>query len=445
MINSRTTLLLAVLTAVVVLFDQPSVAEEKSEVGRWVEDLGSGEFAVRQRAMGLLAGAGVEAIGELTRAVGGKDAEVRKRAMAILVGHALSPREELRRSAKEAIGGLAESESPRVAQVASASLYQIREVTSRIAAEELGKLGATVMPVANQDPLTFNVQIRQTWRGSDERLALLADLGEVPWLSLENSPATDGALVQIAKLGSGGRGPSKLYLGNSGISGIGLERLAALERLEYLSLKQLPIDDAKLARLPGFPGLQYLGLDGTQVGDEGLKLLSRYPQLQVLWLDQTRVTDAGLVHLQSLGSLRTLYLPGTNTGGAGLAELRRLPSLSSLSLKGVSLSAQSLKHVAQLEQLESLGLDMTNVRDEHLSDLAGLTRLRILWLSGTRISDAGLESLKNLKSLQIVHLTDTQVTSEGAAELQRALPGCQVTVSKPTEESQGQRRMAPGR
>jgi hypothetical protein len=391
--------------------------------------------------MGLLEQAGEEAIDELAVAAAKKDAEVRRRALAILMEHSLSPREALRRKSRQAISSLVESGPPQVARLAGDALQQIRALASKIAAEELGRLGATVMPVASQTPLTFNVQIRQSWRGRDERLSLLADLGEVPWLSLENSPATDGALAQIARLAEGGRGPSKLYLGNSRILGTELTQLAPLERLEYLSLKQLPIDDAKLARLPAFPALQYLGLDGTQIGNEGLKLLSRYPQLQVLWLDQTRVTDAGLVHLQALASLRTLYLPQTQTGGAGLAALARMPSLSSLSLKGVTLTAESLKYVAQVEQLESLGLDATNVTDQQLGDLAGLTRLRILWLSGTQVSDEGLESLKNLRALQIVHLTDTQVTGEGAKELQRALPGCQVTLSKYSE----QRGNAPGR
>ena len=85
----------------------------------------------------------------------------------------------------------------------------------------------------------------------------------------------------------------------------------AAGKLQYLSLKQLPIVDEQIATLPDFPDLQYLGLDGTKIGDAGLKSLARYPLLQVLWLDNTPVTDAGLVHLRSLASLRTLYLPGT--------------------------------------------------------------------------------------------------------------------------------------
>src|SRR5439155_27209993 len=131
------------------------------------------------------------------------------------------------------------------------------------AVAELTRLGATVTPVQTGEPLVFNVQIRQTWNGGDVGLSLLEQLREVPWWSLENSPVGDGALVHIAKLGRASYGLSKLYLGSSRISGIGLPQLAPLRSLQYLSLKQLPIDDARLARLPDFPQLQYLGLDGT--------------------------------------------------------------------------------------------------------------------------------------------------------------------------------------
>jgi hypothetical protein len=68
------------------------------------------------------------------------------------------------------------------------------------------------------------------------------------------------------------------------------------------------------------------------------------------------------------------------------------------------------------------------VTDDQLADLAGSKQLRILWLSGTNVGDEGIEHLKALRSLQIVHLTNTQVTREGAAELERALPRCQITI-----------------
>jgi hypothetical protein len=331
-------------------------------------------------------------------------------------------------AARDAIRKLSDRTSGEASGPLMGGLSRFREAMSAQAAAELARLGATVMPVQGGPPFTFNVQIGQRWRGGDERLPLLADLGSVPWLSLESSRVTDAALDHLSKLGGPSSGITKLYLGSSGIAGNSLEKLAPLKRLQYLSLKQLPIDDAKIARLPEFSDLQYLGLDGTKIGDEGLAHLERFPRLQVLWLDNTPVTDAGLTHLKKLPNLDTLYMPGTNAGGPGLAELRYVSKLKSISLKGVKFSTDGLRSLAQLEHLESLGLDMTNVTDDQLADLVGLKQLRILWLSGTNVGDDGIEHLKALPSLQIVHLNNTLVTREGAAELERALPRCQITI-----------------
>jgi hypothetical protein len=405
-----------------------SRADERLDVQRQIADLGSSDFAVRQRATVALEEAGPEVIPHVAMAAASTDAEVRSRGQAILLSHALSPRREQRTAARQALEALAGSSLVRPAQVARETLQRVREVASSAASAELTRLGATVQAVLTGEPLTFNVQVRASWSGRDERLALLADLGEVPWLSVENAPVTDAALDHIARLGGPQRGLAKLYLGASRIEGLSLEKLAPLVRLQYLSLRELPIDDARLAKLPDFPELQYLGLDGTRISDAGLAHVARYTGLQVLWLDNTSVSDRGLAHLKSLTNLRTLYLPGTRVAGPGLAELRHLPSLTSISLKGAKLAPDGLKYVAQLEQLESLGLDQTNVTDDQLAELTGLHRLRILWLSSTQVSDAGVEHLQSLRGLQIVHLSDTDVSQEAARELQRALPNCQVTM-----------------
>ncbi len=397
------------------------------DVGQLIAELGSSDFSARQEATTQLQSAGKDAIPQIVVGLRSPDAEIRSRLWTILQSHAQSPRGEVRDAAREALRQL-ENQPGVNAAATQAGLARIRSAISSQAASELQKLGALALPVQGASAGTFNVQLGQAWLGGDEKLALLADLVSVPWLSIENAQVTDACLLHIARMNEPAPGITKLYLGSSGITGETLQRLAPLKQLQYLSLKQLPIDDRRLATLPDFPYLQYLGLDGTKVGDEGLAQLARFPRLQMLWLDQTRITDAGLTHLKRMPNLDTLYMPGTATGGAGLAELREAPRLKSISLKGTRLQADSLKYLAQIEQLESLGLDNTNVNDDQLADLVALKQLRILWLSGTKISDGGLEHLKNVRSLQIVHLNNTEVTREGAAELERALPRCQITI-----------------
>ena len=387
-----------------------------------VRDLASSDFAVRQQATQQLREAGPEAISLLAQSLRSGDREVRSRAIDILLSHALSLRSERREPALAALRDAADGDDPQAAQIAQGALEGIRDVTSALAAGELSRLGATVQQVENTDPPQYNVQVRASWRGGDDRLALLWELGGVPWLSLENAPVTDAALVHVARL----KPLTKLYLGGSQITGDRLADLAPLENVQHLSLKGLPIHDGRLAKLPNLKYLRFLGLDGTHITDTGLKELARYPGLQTLWLDGTRVTDAGLVHLRPLANLRTLFLPKTATAGPGLAELRYLPSLTYLSLKGTKQTTESLKIVGSLSQLESLGLDDTNITDEQLAELTGLAKLRILWLSNTAVSDAGIASLKKLPGLQVLYLTSTQISAEGLEELRKALPTCHV-------------------
>ena len=403
-----------------------AVEPTPSRLARWVDDLKSDEFAVRQRAMQALDSAGAEAVPLVAAAVKSNDKEVRSRAIGLLLGQACSREGERRRAARTALEELSQSLNDQAAEAALAALKMARDGAAALATAELTRLGAMVersgTPGENAGLPHYNVMVRQAWTGGDNGLALVPELGDVPFLTMENAPISDACLIHVAKL----TGLTRLYVGSTHITGSSLARLAPLTRLQYLSLRQLPIDDAKLARLPPFEHLHYLGLDGTQVSDRGLRELTRYPQLQMLWLDRTRVSDAGLVHLQALPELYTLFLAGTKVGGSGLAELRHLPRLSYLSLKGNKLEQGSLKLLGQLEQLETLGLDETNVTDDQLGDLAGLSRLRKLYLTKTDITDAGLEHLQSLRNLDTLYIGETQVSSEGIDGLRKALPNCEV-------------------
>ena len=45
---------------------------------------------------------------------------------------------------------------------------------------------------------------------------------------------------------------------------------------------------------------------------------------------------------------------------------------------------------------------------------------------GTEIADAGLKEVAKLKQLTLLSLYDTKVTKAGIAELQKALPKCNI-------------------
>tara|TARA_B100000029_G_scaffold515358_1_gene621960 strand:+ start:2279 stop:2848 length:570 start_codon:yes stop_codon:yes gene_type:complete len=98
-------------------------------------------------------------------------------------------------------------------------------------------------------------------------------------------------------------------------------------------------------------------------------------------LVNSRITDSELGQLEELNGLKTLDLGGTRITDAGLS------------------------HLAKLVHLETLSLHSTLVTDKGLLHLTGLARLKTLWLG------------------------ETSVTDRGVAELNRALPECQVSRS----------------
>ncbi len=158
---------------------------------------------------------------------------------------------------------------------------------------------------------------------------------------------------------------------------------------------------------PDMPfGLQF---SNSNLMDEVLPDLAAYPSVELLNLDGRYVTDAGLPALAELPNLRVLHLGNTRITDAGMADL------------------------AELTQLEWLSLQNTPITDAGLQELAELTNLQSLYLEGTQVTDAGLTVFAEMESLRILDLYNTQVTDDGVAELQAALPECEIRLLRPEE------------
>jgi internalin A len=119
-------------------------------------------------------------------------------------------------------------------------------------------------------------------------------------------------------------------------------------------------------------------------------------------------------------------LIGTKVGDADLTELSGLQHLQTLDLGSTDVADAGLKWLAGLQQLKELYLNITKVSDAGLKELASLKQLEYLRLSDTKIGDSGLKALAGLQQLQYLELDRTQVTKKGVAELQKALPKCDV-------------------
>ena len=170
-----------------------------------------------------------------------------------------------------------------------------------------------------------------------------------------------------------------------------------------------------------------VNLEGTKITDAGLVHLEPLTNLQELDLGSTEITDMGLVHLKGLTKLQTLDLGSTKITDAGLAHLKGL-QLTSLVIPNDAKTDLGLKHFCEaLETHTVLYLKGWNITDAGLVHLKGMTNLQELGLVQTKITDAGLVHLKGLTKLQSLGLRGTQVTDAGVADLQKALPNCEIS------------------
>lgn len=148
-----------------------------------------------------------------------------------------------------------------------------------------------------------------------------------------------------------------------------------------------------------------------------LEELALLKKLESLGIGGAPITD--LSPLIELGNLRELYIDGKSSyAGQWSCECwnRIHPSdFPKLPLTDIS-------PLAGMQKLEVLSLACTNVRD--LRPLANLVNLRRLNLGETPVTD--LTPLSNLKNLEALSLQGTQLGEAQIAELQTALPNCQI-------------------
>ncbi len=158
---------------------------------------------------------------------------------------------------------------------------------------------------------------------------VLALCGSTPVPAQDGLPTAQAdAVAAIEKLGGRVRLDTEsgavvsVFLGDTQITGAGLEHLNGMTFLNRLILDGTQITDAGLEHLKGIASLVTLDLSATQITGAGLEHLKGLTSLSSLGLNDTQITDAGLEHLKGLTSLRHLKLDNTQVTDAGLAELK---------------------------------------------------------------------------------------------------------------------------
>ncbi len=422
-------ILLTMLLGAVVVLDgsaaaQPSSAasgdfERLERIARWLEDLDSERFVVRNAAARELLDAGEVAIPLLAAQLNQESVEANWRALQILLHHCRYGDPHVSRAALDALEGVARSSNSMAARRANAALEEHRGYHHARAVALLRDLGARVIEQGRE---ASEVQIDQRWRGSDDDLAYLQQLQGLRKVTVSNSEVGEAALSHLAEVKS----VERLFLGESKIRGDGLGKLAALPKLTYLSLRGLSLSDVAAGQLGQLRTLEHLGLDDTPITDATLEQLTPLTNLQTLWLNRTKITDAGLAHLSAFPKLNKLYLSGVQLEGHGLGHLAALPNLRYLSLQYAPIQDAAAVHLQNVQTLESLGLDDTLVTDAAIAKLQSLPNLRELWLTNTQVGDGSLRHLKQMTNLRRLEVPGCKFTPQVLDELEMALPECRV-------------------
>lgn len=131
----------------------------------------------------------------------------------------------------------------------------------------LGKLGATITPIAVNSPQYISLEWISTYHKTTDKeieqmLHLAPNLVDV---DLSRTKLTDKGMAHVGKLG----------------------------RLTHLNLNRTEIGDAGVKQLADLRSLQWLNLYGTQVTDASLPDLAKHKKLKALYIWDTKITAEG--------------------------------------------------------------------------------------------------------------------------------------------------------
>jgi hypothetical protein len=189
-------------------------------------------------------------------------------------------------------------------------------------------------------------------------------------------------------------------------------------------VKLLEKTGAKIIRDDKAVGQPVIGVDLRKIGvtQDNVKLLRQLKHLHTLILDEKymcyawhTLSGAGLLHTLSLATTKDGKRPATSD------------DVHALNLANVWLTDAHLLELREFKNLQQLSLRGTTVADPGVKVVVQqFPELEVLDLRGAYISDEAVKHLVRLKHLQSVDLAKTKVTADGVAELQKALPKCQV-------------------
>jgi hypothetical protein len=385
-------------------------AAADQDVRRWIAELGSDQFRVRQNASFALLRAGLRSLPLLLEAVDSRDAEVSRRATDLLLAFCQADDDTVAWAAREALVRIAAKPAHPAANRVANALRRMEGELARRAVRELQKLGAVIY----ESDQGTRVMLGRAYRGGASGMVMLESLPHLVSLTIQQADVQDADFAHLRSQ----QELETLSVVDVGVGDEALAQISGLVRLKSLYFARTELTSAGLVHVKNLSNLTYLSLQNSRkITDEGLAHLARLVRLKALDLGYTSISDAGLAALKPLRSLELLNLNGTRVSGPGLRDLD-LTSLKQLELQTTAFTDAGMEILKRVSpDFNYLDMEGTAITDAGLAAIAGTKELWYLNLSHTKVTDEGLAQIKHLAQLRTLQLSGCGITGTGLRHL----------------------------
>ena len=164
------------------------------QIQKWINDLESHSYALREKSSRMLYNAGTQAIGPLVKAAEGDRLETANRAIRVLTELSHSKDRILSLKVLEHLSGL--NKYPLVRSDADSHLAKLRFKASLAKLQKL-KCNLGYMPYSDGEQQLVSIQIGPDWRGGDQGLRYVRDLRTLYLVSIHSAPITDQGVLHL--------------------------------------------------------------------------------------------------------------------------------------------------------------------------------------------------------------------------------------------------------
>lgn len=266
--------------------DRPPITADEPDAGaitKWIQQLDSNHFVVRENAQSRLLQAGSDSIDALQAYVSKGGMEASLRGLAILRDVALQDH-TVAFQAEAAIEALASEQATSSAQRAADVLESLHQIRTARGMKILQRLGTSFSYVGqtyderNLGPNVIYVKLTDAYRGNMDEAAQLID-----WLSdfkgihltLEGARFDDQWLARLARV----KNLVSLRLSRISMSDRGMDYVRQMEQLRNVSVRYCKVSKAGMRVMETHPTLRAFSAFGTQIDqDEFDKMAARKPK-----------------------------------------------------------------------------------------------------------------------------------------------------------------------